>query len=282
MTRGVRRIILWLFVTLFVFSSVLMVFLAQGYKIDFRSFSVTKTGGIYIITSVPDAKIYINDKYAETTGGLIKYSRLVENLLPKNYDIFIYKEGFYPWNKTIVVKAGEVVGIKNVVLFPIDLKTEKVAQADAKSLIKQFPKPATSTGDFRVKKTVLEQFDKVSNKWLPIANNVNYLALSPDGRNVLFAGGNEVKVYSFADKKLETVLSAQEKIRYISWLANSYYFITVADSDLIITELDNLGSKRNSIKLLFNIAPPLNYDTDNDILYFSRDNALYKTRLYEK
>ncbi len=292
MTRKFRRIILWLFVALFIFSSAIIVFLAQGYRIDFRSLSVAKTGGIYIVTSVPDAKIYINDKYAETTSGLIKYGRLIENLLPRNYDVFIYREGFYPWNKTVAVKAGEVVEIKKIILFPIDLKTEKVVQADAKLLVKKFPKLATSTDGFRVRKTVLERLDAEQNKWLPIASNVNYLALSPDGGNMLFAtassgapstavaDGDEVKNYSVADKKSETVFSAGETIHYISWLNNSSYFITVSGSDLVITELDALGSKRNSIKLLFNIAFPLNYDADSDTLYFSRDNALYKTRLY--
>jgi len=157
MTRKIRRIILWFFVALFFVSSAIIVFLAQGLRFDFRSFNITRTGGIYIVTSVPDAKIYINDAYAQATGGLIKYGRLVENLLPRNYDVFVYKEGFYPWNKTIAVKAGKVVEIKNVVLFPIDLKIEKVAQADVKSLIKQFPKPATSTDGFRIRKTVLEK-----------------------------------------------------------------------------------------------------------------------------
>ncbi len=280
MTRKIRRIILWFFVALFFVSSAIIVFLAQGLRFDFRSFNITRTGGIYIVTSVPDAKIYINDAYTQATGGLIKYGRLVENLLPRNYDVFVYKEGFYPWNKTIAVKAGEVVEIKNVVLFPIDLKTEKVAQADMGPLIKEFPKPATSTDGFRIRKSVLEQFNKAKNEWLPVASDVSYMALSPNGSNMLFAGENEVKVYSIADKKSETVLSAGETIRYISWLTDSSYFITVAGSDLIITELDALSSKRNSIKLLFNIAFPLNYDADDDILYFSRDNTLYKTRLY--
>ena len=187
MTRKIRRIILWFFVALFFVSSAIIVFLAQGLRFDFRSFNITRTGGIYIVTSVPDAKIYINDAYAQATGGLIKYGRLVENLLPRNYDVFVYKEGFYPWNKTIAVKAGEVVEIKNVVLFPIDLKIEKVAQADVKSLIKQFPKPATSTDGFRIKKAVLELLDANNDKWLPVANNVKYMALSPNGGNMLFA-----------------------------------------------------------------------------------------------
>lgn len=280
MTRKIRRIILWFFIALSLASSAVIVFLAQGYRVDFRTLRVTKTGGIYIVTSVSAAKIYIDDKYAQTTGGLIKYGTLVENLLPRNYDVFIYKEGFYPWNKTIAVKAGGVVEVKNVVLFPIDLKTEKIAQADAKAIIKQFPKPATSTDSFRLRKTVFERFDESKNKWLPIADNVSYMAFSPDGSNALFVGGDEVKNYSAAEKKSETVLSAQENIRYISWLANSSYFIAVVDSDLIITELDALGSKRNSIKLLFNIAFPLNYNADDDILYYSRDNTLYKTHLY--
>ena len=108
MTKRFRRFIFWVFVVFFVVTSIIVALLAQGWRIDFSSFKLVKTGGIFIKTSAPGAKIYINDKYIESTSGILNHSKLISDLTPKNYNIFIYKDGYYPWNKIVEVKNGLV------------------------------------------------------------------------------------------------------------------------------------------------------------------------------
>jgi dipeptidyl aminopeptidase/acylaminoacyl peptidase len=65
-------------------------------------------------------EIYIDGKLTKKTDFFFG-SALVENLLPKKYQIRIEKEGYLPWEKTLEIKEREVNEVKNIVLFPKDL-----------------------------------------------------------------------------------------------------------------------------------------------------------------
>src|SRR3989344_5961884 len=147
MTRRIRRVIFLMFVVFFVAISVGVVFFAQGYRFDFDSLKIVKTGGIFIDTSVDAAKIYINDKYVGTTGGILKYTSLISGLTPKNYNVFIYKENFYPWNKVVEIKNGMVVEFKNIILFPLEFERIKVVEVPAQA----FSEFAVNDGKLEIK-----------------------------------------------------------------------------------------------------------------------------------
>ena len=70
MTMQFRRFIFWIFVILFIAASVIIILFAQGWRFDFDSFKIVRTGGIFIKTTVSGAKIYVNDKYTGSTAGL--------------------------------------------------------------------------------------------------------------------------------------------------------------------------------------------------------------------
>jgi hypothetical protein len=53
-------------------------------------------------------------------------SCLIENLLPRNYDVKIAKNGFYPWKKTLEIKEKQVTEIKNIVLFKQNLEISQL------------------------------------------------------------------------------------------------------------------------------------------------------------
>src|SRR3989344_2490670 len=136
MTRLFRHFIFLIFVAFFVITSAMVILFAQGYRVDFASLKIVKTGGIFIKTSADEAKIYINDKYVGSTGGILNYSNLISGLKPKNYSIFIYKENYYPWNKSVEIKNGMVVELSNIILFPLELKRVKVAELPNQTISK--------------------------------------------------------------------------------------------------------------------------------------------------
>jgi len=145
MTRRLRRFIFLIFVVFFAVSSALTILFAQGYRFDFSSFKIVKTGGIFIIASTSGAKIYIDDKYVESTGGILTHSILIGNLAPKNYNIFIYKENYYPWNKTVEVQNGLVTELNNVILFPLELQKIKIRSCFGKCRAKVNPEKLAPT-----------------------------------------------------------------------------------------------------------------------------------------
>ena len=128
MTIQFRRFVFWVFAVLFAAASIIIILLAEGWRFDFDSFKLVKTGGIFIKTTVSGAKIYINDKYDGATAGLLNYTKLIDDLNPKNYNLFIHKEGYYPWNKTVEVKNGLVSEMVSIILLPLDLKKVKIVE----------------------------------------------------------------------------------------------------------------------------------------------------------
>lgn len=87
------------------------ILLAKGYTLDPKQGKLTTTG-IISATSLPDgASVYIDGHLTTATNST------VPSLIPKTYNVRIYKEGFIPWEKNIEVKAGLVSEVK-ATLFP--------------------------------------------------------------------------------------------------------------------------------------------------------------------
>jgi len=242
MTRGFRRFIFLIFTIFFVVSSIVAILFAQGYRFDFNSLKIVKTGGIFIKTSTDGAKIYINDKYAESTSGILNYGALISGLTPKNYNVFIYKESYYPWNKTVEVKNGMVTELNDVILFPLELKKIKIAE---------LPSYLTATSS----KEIISP-DK--NKKLYILNNQIWID---------YLNGTKKEPLKNAGEK-ELIATLEPPINFFDWFDDSEHLIWFANNELTIAELDNRGGKRNSIKFFLNINPPVFWDRANSDFYF--------------
>jgi len=245
---------------------------------------------MFIKTTVSDAKIYINDEYKGSTSGILNYSKLINDLTPKSYDIFIYKEGYYPWNKTVKIKNGLVTELIYITLLPLELKKVKVAEL-----------PNQIMSDFRVndetikiiknKKTGSAKFYDFSGKLVP--NNAFETAtsteLSPDKNKKLYAFNNQIWIDYIHNVKEEPSKTAGEKeaiaesespIVFLDWFKDSEHIIWFAGNELTIAERDNRGGKRNIVKFYLNINPPIFWDGENSNLYYF-ENSNEKLVLYK-
>lgn len=127
MTKKSRTILFLICALLFIIISPLTVLYSQGYRVSFDSqqggIKISKTGGLFVkaypkqvdvqIEEVGSSKKTINERTDFFFGSL-----LVENLFPQKYKVEIKKEGYLSWQKVLEVKAKEVTGIKNIILFP--------------------------------------------------------------------------------------------------------------------------------------------------------------------
>lgn len=280
MTRRIRRFIFLVFVVFFVAVSAGVVLFAQGYRIDFGSLTVVKTGGIFIDTSVDGAKIYINDKYIGATNGILKYTNLVSGLTPKNYNIFIYKENYYPWNKVIEVKNGMVVELNNIILFPLELKRIKVIEAPSQI----FSEFAVNDGKLEIKNTKIKTVKTynladgkllTSEKFTPATSSSEII--SPDKNKKLTFLDNKLLV----DKDL--IAEFESPVDFFDWFDDSGHLLWLNNNELTIAELDNRGGKRNSVKYYLNIDSPVFWDRVNSDFYFfdktPKTDILYKISL---
>ena len=92
--------------------TVLVVLLGRGYQFNLNGNGPILSGtGLLVATSSPDgAQVLINGHLTTATDNTI-------NLAPGDYDIKIFKEGYFPWEKKITIKK-EVVSKADALLFP--------------------------------------------------------------------------------------------------------------------------------------------------------------------
>src|SRR3989344_7009217 len=288
MTRRFRRVIFFIFVCFFIAASVIVVFFAQGYRIDFKSLTFVKTGGIFVETSINDAKIYVDDKYIESTNGILNHNTLIEGLTPKAYNVFIYKENYYPWNKVVEVKSGTVIGLNNVILFPLVPEKSKIIDLPVQTISEfSVEKNTVKIKDNKTKTTTVYNLNDgklLSKEKFITAISVKEF-ISPDENKKLEIIGNQLwlaylkginkdPIKKAGDKEL--IATYEAPINFFNWLNDSEHIIWFADNELNIAELDNRGGKRNSIKFYLNIDAPVFWDRDNSLFYFFQKNILYK------
>lgn len=117
MTKGTRTILFSICAILFFLIAPTITLYSMGYRFDFDSKRIVKTGGFYFKIWPKNVQIFIDGKIKKKTDILFG-SILIENLLPKKYEVQIKKEGYLPWKKTLEIKEKEVSEAKNIVLIP--------------------------------------------------------------------------------------------------------------------------------------------------------------------
>jgi hypothetical protein len=112
-----RRILFYLFVTIFLILLAPILLYSMGYAIN-RNFEIQKTGGIFIQSSEFGASMRADGKSKNTS--LIGRSAILKNLLPGNYTVSVEKKGFRKWEKILSVEPESVTS-RSVLLVPLDI-----------------------------------------------------------------------------------------------------------------------------------------------------------------
>jgi len=129
MTPRRRKIYFWIAAAAFAFGTPLLILYSSGWRVDFQSFALIKTGGIFINTFPRGVKVYIDDKLEkETSAGIFSQGALVSGLKQGNHTAMIKKDGFRDWAKKLAVSANLVTEARNIFLVPDDIKKETVAE----------------------------------------------------------------------------------------------------------------------------------------------------------
>lgn len=101
----------------------------RGYRFGFNQgkIDLSRTG-LLVATSTPDgAQVFINDHLTTATDNTI-------NLTPGEYTVRIFKEGYFPWEKTIKIQK-EVVAKAEALLFPKAPKLDSITNSGANRLV---------------------------------------------------------------------------------------------------------------------------------------------------
>jgi len=272
-----RAIAFYLSVSTFCVMLPIILSYALGYQIDYHNLKVYKTGILYINSHPSGAYIYINGRmHKDVTPAQ------VEELKPGTYRIDVRREGFYPWEKELVVRPNMVTRADRIELFPIRQEMKRMGQEGIAYFVisdKNYIYYMKKTGLFRsgMDGTLAKKISPYSN-W---PQGIKRSRFSPSGDKFLyFTDRNVWAVYLSADKTLpqtdladtarvEEVFASQDPIIDVFWYPGASYIIAVTDKDIEAIELR--GGIRNIVSLYkFNARPQsLHYDENNDSLYFT-------------
>ncbi len=127
MTKKRRTLLFRISLIMFILAAPAVVLYSQGYRFDFQEKRVVQTGAFYFKVLPNNSEISINGEFEKETSGL-NGSALVNNFLPKTYEVKIEKDGYYSWQKNLEIMKKQVTEAKNIVLFPENKKFELLGQ----------------------------------------------------------------------------------------------------------------------------------------------------------
>lgn len=123
-----KQLLLSLGVFLFIITgTALVIIYGQGYRLgtDISGKPGIIGTGLLVVKSNPDgAEVYVNEIH-ETTEHLTTATNNTINLAPGTYKVKIYKDGYFPWQKTIKIEK-EIVSKADAFLIPKAPKLENI------------------------------------------------------------------------------------------------------------------------------------------------------------
>lgn len=141
LTKPVRRTILVFLILTFFIISPIIIFYTAGYRYDFERHKIQQTGVLSINAKPRDAVVTINGVVIDNGKRL---PLRLSNRAPGTYWVTLNKDGYYPWEKSIVIRSNETTYIRDVTLIkktqpgtlPLDISSSKevVASEDGRYL----------------------------------------------------------------------------------------------------------------------------------------------------
>jgi len=115
LSSRVRFFLYLFFLALFFLSAPLIVLYTAGYRFHFDTHQFVKTG-VLSVSSIPKhAKLFLDQKPQGDTPVFLN------NVFPGTHRLSLQKEGYLPWEKTLLVKGNETTTAEDIVLFTDDV-----------------------------------------------------------------------------------------------------------------------------------------------------------------
>lgn len=223
-----RRTLLFIFFILFIFLGVSTVFYADGWRIDWNSFRLSRIGGIYVKTYPSRADIFLDGKSIKRGFGLFDSGVLINSLFPKKYVLEIKKENYFPWRRSIVVEPALVSEVKYAVLIP--KQKNEILRSDFESFF-VLPNDNIIFMDFQ-NNLIFENF---------VLNGQKIVSFSSDFIKVLTYDFKN-KLYWIEDLKNSTSTNLSLVIKKINpkLIWDKVYFTTGAFNELVILDKETI------------------------------------------
>ena len=116
MTRKRRLVLFWICALLFIGLTVPIILYSFGYRFSFAEWKILRAGGLFISsTPTTGTKIYVDDHLVKETT-LLSRKIFLQGLTPRTYAVRIEKEGYFPWEKNLIVRPELVTDVEALLI----------------------------------------------------------------------------------------------------------------------------------------------------------------------
>ena len=136
--RKTRSRLFWALVVVFIIGTPLLIGYSQGYRFN-DALLLIQTGGIYLHSDMEDTTVYVNGEFVDTTGAFLRNTYIQELAPNKRYTIWVEREGYQSWVKTLPVYPN-IVTEGRVLMLPTQFEWATVTASTTIQVT-----PATST-----------------------------------------------------------------------------------------------------------------------------------------
>jgi hypothetical protein len=287
MTRRVRRIILCSTILFFVLTAPVVLLYAWGYSFDWQKKKPVLTGGLYLKSIPKKAEVYIDDKPKKETPAFIK------RLVPREYQVRVVKEGFYPWQKKLKVESKLVTEARNILLIPLNPKIEVVNQELTNDFsLEELLKQEKSNSIFYIQKPsyILYKTDQnnsfqeqISSTSLPNGQDYQIFASSNEQIAVL-SDNQELYLFNYQTRSFELISQNVQGVQFSNDNKKLLYFTLY---ELWVYYLEgtpeqpskNAGDKELITRLSQKIDQAIWYDSTSQHIIFLIDQIIKITEL---
>ncbi|MDP2741110.1 MAG: hypothetical protein Q8O66_00260, partial [bacterium] len=264
MTKKTRLIVLLVCGLFFLVITPSIVLYSLGYRFDFEQKKIMATGGVYLKVWPQPAEVFIDSKLSGKTN-MFSGSVFVQNLLPKQHNILIKKEGHFSYQKTLDIKEKEVVKLEHVILFKENILFELLKNDETSPFKKQEPDELLSIKNGNLYKNNLGE--------KPLLVLKNLLAFKTTEKDIIWLGLDGFLYSSdISGEKEQKLSSLPLKIDK----KNSYKIETVFDN-IFLFENDGLLLLSQKTKEFQNFHSPVKdiiISPDNQKILFINDYVI--------
>ncbi|MBN1526995.1 MAG: PEGA domain-containing protein [Candidatus Omnitrophica bacterium] len=248
-----------------------------GYHVEyFPSFTIYKTGIIYLKSQPAGSSIYVNGKLRpEMTPAKI------EELKPGTYRVEVKREGFYPWQKELVVRPNMVTKADSIVLFPLAQEIKRISDYEVVDFAVSGGNIYYLTKNGLMRSSMDGTGLKLFTSYAAWPGSIRGKKFSPDGNKIMYFDGWHIWVAyllpegGFAkagreNGRVEEVYRSEDPIIDAFWYSESNHAVVVTERGIIVVDLAGGGAKNAVTLYTFNSRPAgIHYDPGTDSLYFS-------------
>ena len=270
MTLKTRRYIFFGLFFLFIAFGTGIILYSQGWRLirEGIDFKLQKTGAIYVRSSPQDVLIKINDKTFPSKFNILQSGTLIDNLLPKKYQVTLEKDGYLPWRKDLTVEPALVSKITDIVLVPQEIKKEVFPTNYA------VDKFWVSPERYFIFKGGSALYYLKNNTPVKLRGD-QFVGFSSDGKNFLSKDSQKKIYYFYQTANLSKVINVNEYFKNIKGETNieKVVFYKKDSAKLVVQdkkELNIFDWNRPSSKIVSKLPLVDWYSENSDIYYIKK------------